>query len=134
MSASRELSLTFAAGSLGGLVNSVALWIIGQMGLTAALGVKIAPAFSPPWLYPRVVWGGLWGLLFLLPFLRRGSLFWAGFLASLAPTAVQLFYIFPQVARKGVAGLELGLLTPLVVVVVNAIWGWAAAAWLRSAR
>lgn len=134
MSAARELSLTFAAGALGGLVNSVVLWISGQMGLTAALGVKIAPAFTPPWLYQRLVWGGLWGLLFLLPLLRRGSLFRAGFLASLAPTAVQLFVIFPQVAHKGVAGLDLGLLTPLVVIAVNAVWGWAAAAWLRAAR
>ncbi len=33
----------------------------------AALGVKIAPAFTPAWLYQRLVWGGLWGWLFLLP-------------------------------------------------------------------
>jgi len=24
--------------------------------------------------------------------------------------------------------------TPLVVVVINAVWGWAAVAWLRAAR
>jgi len=134
MNATRDLSLSFAAGALGGLVNSLALWAVGQLGLTAALGVKIAPALTPAWLYPRLVWGGLWGFLLLLPFLRRGSIFWAGLLASLAPSAVQLFYIFPQVAKKGVAGLELGLMTPLVVIAVNAVWGWAAAAWLRAAR
>ncbi|MFH1057901.1 MAG: hypothetical protein V1797_04355 [Pseudomonadota bacterium] len=134
MSAPRELSLTFAAGALGGLVNSVFLWAVGQQGLTAALGVKIAPALTPGFLYPRLVWGGIWGFLFLLPFLRRGPVFGAGLLASLGPTAVQLFYIFPQVAHKGVAGVELGLLTPLVVIVVNAVWGVAAAAWLRAGR
>lgn len=134
MAIARELSQTFAAGVLGGLVNSVFLWAIGQLGVTAAMGVKLAPAFSPPWLYQRLVWGGIWGLLLLLPFLRQGPLLRTGFIASLGPTLAQLFYVFPYMIHKGVAGLELGLLTPLVVVVVNAVWGWAAVAWLRAAR
>ncbi len=134
MAIARELSQTFAAGVLGGLVNSVFLWAIGQLGVTAALEVKLAPAFSPPWLYQRLVWGGIWGLLLLLPFLRQGPLLRTGFIASLGPTLAQLFYVFPYMIHKGVAGLELGLLTPLVVVVVNAVWGWAAVAWLRAAR
>ncbi len=134
MAIARELSQTFSAGTLGGLANSVFLWAIGQLGITTALGVKLAPAFSPPWLYQRLVWGGIWGLVLLLPFLRQGSLLRAGFIASLGPTLVQLFYVFPQMAHKGLGGVELGLLTPLVVVVVNAVWGWAAVAWLRAAR
>ena len=100
----------------------------------ASLGVKIAPALTPAWLYPRVVWGGLWGLLFLLPSLGRGNWLAAGLAASLGPTLVQLFYVFPVMAHKGTAGLELGLLTPLVVVLANALWGWAAALWLRAIR
>lgn len=134
MAIARELSQTFAAGTLGGLVSSVFLWAIGQLGVTTALGVKLAPAFSPPWLYQRLVWGGIWGLLFLLPFLRQGSLLRTGFIASLGPTLAQLFYIFPRMAHQGMGGVELGLLTPLVVVVVNAVWGWTAVAWLRIAR
>ena len=112
MAIARELSQTFAAGVLGGLVNSVFLWAIGQLGVTAAMGVKLAPAFSPPWLYQRLVWGGIWGLLLLLPFLRQGPLLRTGFIASLGPTLAQLFYVFPYMIHKGVAGLELGLLTP----------------------
>ena len=134
MALTREASLDFAAGALGGLINSLALWLAGQAGITAALGVKIAPAFTPGWLYPRVVWGGLWGLLFLLPWLRRGSWLAAGFWASLLPSLVQLFYIFPVLAHKGLAGGDLGLLTPLVVVAVNAVWGWTTAIWLRVER
>jgi hypothetical protein len=34
-------------------------------------------------------------------------------------------------ANKGALGLELGVLTPVLVVIFNAIWGWAAAIWLR---
>jgi len=45
----------------------VAVWAAGTYHLTARLGVGIAPALTPNWLYPRLVWGGLWGFLFMLP-------------------------------------------------------------------
>ena len=126
----RKLSLVFAAGCLGGLLNSLAVWSFGEFGITAALGVKIAPKLSAAWLYPRLVWGGIWGLLFLLPMLS--TRIWSrGFIFSLGPTLVQLFVIFPLKAHKGTMGLDLGHLTPLFVVIFNAIWGWTAAIWLR---
>lgn len=129
----KKLSLVFAAGCFGGLMNSLALWVFGVAGITAALGVKIAPPLSAPWLYPRLVWGGLWGLLFLLPLMQKRSLS-RGLIFSLGPTVVQLFLVFPVKAGKGVMGLDLGLLTPLLVIVFNAIWGLAAAIWLRWAK
>ena len=128
----RNTSLVFAAGCVGGLLNSLAVWIFGELGITAALGVKIAPQLSPGWLYPRLVWGGIWGLLFLLP-LMKTRIFSKGLIFSLGPTLVQLFIVFPMKANKGIMGLDLGLLTPLFVVVFNAIWGWTAAIWLKSA-
>jgi len=36
---------------------------------------------------------------------------------------IQLFVVFPYKAHKGMAGLELGLLTPLFVIFYNFIWG-----------
>jgi len=126
----KKLSLVFAAGCLGGLMNSLAVWIFGVIGITAALGVKIAPPLSAPWLYPRLVWGGIWGLLFLLPVMQKRFLY-RGLIFSLGPTIVQLFIVFPIKASKGVMGVDLGLLTPLLVFVFNAIWGIAAAIWLR---
>ena len=122
----RNVSLVFAAGSLGGLINGLAVWIFGELGITAALGVKIAPQISPGFLYPRLVWGGIWGLLFLLP-LMKTRIFSKGLIFSLGPTLVQLFVVFPMKANKGVMGFDLGLFTPLFVVVFNAIWGWTAA-------
>jgi hypothetical protein len=127
----RNTSLVFAAGCLGGLLNGLAVWIFGELGITAALGVKIAPQLSPAWLYPRLVWGGIWGLLFLLPLMQTRILS-RGFIFSLGPTLVQLFVVFPMKAHKGAMGLDLGLLTPLFVVFFNAIWGWTAAIWLKS--
>ena len=126
----KKLSLVFAAGSIGGLFNSLAVLIFGAIGITSALGVKIAPSLSASWLYPRLVWGGIWGLLFLFPLMQKRYLY-RGLIFSLGPTVVQLFIIFPIKASKGIMGLDLGLLTPLFVFVFNAIWGLAAAIWLR---
>ena len=126
----KKLSLAFAAGCLGGLMNSLAVWIFGVIGITSALGVKISPPLSAPWLYPRLVWGGIWGLLFLLPLMQKRFLY-RGLIFSLGPTMIQLFIVFPMKANKGVMGFDLGLLTPLLVFVFNAIWGLTAAIWLR---
>ena len=126
----KKLSKVFAAGCLGGLLNSLAVWLAGLYGVTAALGVKIAPQLSAAWLYPRIVWGGIWGFLFLLPLLRRNFLI-QGLIFSLGPTLVQLFVVFPMKANKGIMGLDLGTLTPLAVVIFNAVWGVTAAVWLR---
>jgi hypothetical protein len=126
----QKISLVFAAGVLGGLLNSLAVWGAGEFGITAAAGVKIAPKLSAGWLYPRLIWGGIWGVLFLLPMLK--TRIWSrGFIFSLGPTLVQLFVVFPLKANKGMMGIDLGLLTPFFVVVFNAIWGWTAAIWLR---
>ena len=128
----KKMSLVFAAGCFGGLLNSLAVWIFGELGITTALGVKIVPPLTAAWLYPRLVWGGIWGVLFLLPLLQR-RIFYRGLLFSFGPTIVQLFVVFPMKAQKGIMGFDLGLLTPVFVFVFNAIWGLAAAVWLRWA-
>ena len=124
-----KLSLTFCAGCLGGLINGLFVWGFGAAGIAQALGVHIAPPLTPPLLYQKMVWGGIWGWLFLVPLMNR-SLFWRGLVWSLGPTLVQLFIVFPLQAKKGVMGLELGYLTPLFVVFYNAVWGWVASYWL----
>jgi hypothetical protein len=129
----KNLSLVFAAGLWGALLNSLAVWIFGLFGITLALGVHIAPPLTPGFLYPRLVWGGLWGFLFFLP-LGRLSLPARGLLLSLAPSLAQLFWVFPLKAHKGVLGLQLGLLTPVFVFFFNAIWGLAAGLWLKWVR
>jgi hypothetical protein len=130
--AANRLGNAFAAGSLGGLANGLVVWLFGAWGVTSALGVALAPALTPAMLYQRVVWGGIWGFIFLLPFFR-GSIFWRGLIWSLGPTMVQLWIVFPMKAGKGQMGLALGLLTPLCVVFFNAVWGWVTAFWLKAA-
>ncbi len=127
----RYVSLSFTAGVIGALVNSLAAWLLGLSGLTALAGVKLSPSLSAPWLYPRLFWGGLWGLLLLMPFYKR-SLVLRGVLLSFPPTLFQLLYMFPVVSQKGLLGIQLGLLTPLLVILLNILWGVTAALWYRQ--
>ena len=129
-STARSLSLFFAAGALGGLANSLVVWLFGELGVSRALGVAIAPDLTPAWLYPRIVWGGLWGFSFALP-LSTGWLA-RGLALSLGPSFVQLLVVFPLEAERGLLGLELGLLTPLLVVLFNAVWGVVASWWVSG--
>lgn len=129
----KKILICFAAGCLGALANSLAVWLAGDLGITRSLGVSIAPALTANWLYPRIVWGGIWGLLFLMP-MMDSKLFFKGSLLSLFPTIVQLFVIFPYVAQKGVAGIALGVFTPALVVVFNWIWGVVAALAIKMSK
>jgi len=126
----RALTLAFGAGALGALANSLTVWAFGQLGVTAALDVRIAPPLAPGWLYPRLVWGGLWGLLLVLPILKKN---WAlrGLLLSLAPSLALLLYFFP-LKGPGLWGQGLGTLTPAFVFLFNAVWGLVAAWWFHQ--
>ena len=95
--------------------------------------MSLSPALTPNWLYPRIVWGGIWGLLFVLPILKSRLLLKGTFL-SLFHTAVQLFVVFPYQAGKGVVGLELGLLMPALVLFFNWVWGVVTAATIKLAK
>jgi hypothetical protein len=129
----RNISLVFAAGCWGALLNSLAVWLFGFLGTAQALGIQLAPPLSAAFLYPRLVWGGLWGFLFLVPLGRR-SFPARGLFFSLGPTLVQLCLVFPYMAHKGFMGLQLGYLTPVMVVFYNAIWGLGAGLWLKWGR
>ena len=112
----------FAAGCFGALANSLAVYLFGDLGITKSLGVSISPALKSSWIYPRIVWGGIWGLLFFLPFLNSKPVS-KGTLISVFPTIVQLFIIYPYFTNKGIVGIKLGVLTPALVFVFNWVWG-----------
>jgi hypothetical protein len=95
--------------------------------------VSIAPSLKLAWLYPRIVWGGLWGLAFILPFYNN-RLITKGALISLLPTLVQLLVIFPLKAHKGYFGLSLGMYTPVFVTFFNLVWGVVTAMAIKYSR
>lgn len=126
----RKISAAFAGGALGGLCDSFNIWFMGKSGISDLIGLTMKPEFQAPWLYQRMVWGGIWMLLLLLPLLRgktllRGSLF------SLLPSAIMLFMVLPQMG-KGVLGLGFGVVTPVVVIGLNCIYGMIASVWYRK--
>ena len=124
-----KISCAFTGGALGALIDSFNIWLLGALGITAWLGVGMKPEFTGPWLYPRLVWGGIWGLLFMLPLARDRTLL-RGVLFSLAPSCLMLFVVFPDMG-KGVMGLGFGTLTPVLVIALNFIWGITAAFWYQ---
>lgn len=131
----RHSSIAFVAGVLGALANSWLVWYLGRKGISQQFGIAIAPHWTRMFLYSRLVWGGLWGLLFLLPLWRSG--FWIGVFSrglffSLVPSLFQLLYVFPVLQHKGLLGLQLGSLTPLYVVLMNLVWGVCAAFWVHG--
>lgn len=129
----KKLLIFFSAGCAGGLAYSVAVSTFGDLGITSALGVSFHHSLAPAWVYSRIVWGGIWGMLFFLP-LSRSNLFLKGTILSLLPTAFQLFVVFPIFAERGIGGLELGLLTPFVILFFNGLWGVATALILQLSK
>jgi hypothetical protein len=125
----RRISGAFTGGAIGGLVDSINIWGLSQAGITGLLGVSMKPAFTAPWLYQRMVWGGIWMLLLLLPFLRNRTAL-RGCVFSLLPSAMMLFMVLPDMG-KGILGLGFGMLTPVVVIVLNFIYGIVASYWYK---
>lgn len=131
MKSIQKISGGFTGGAIGGLVDSVNIVVLGKLGITAWLGVSLKPELTAPWLYPRLVWSGIWMLLLLLPIWEKRPALRGG-LFSLLPSAMMLFMVFPEMG-KGVLGLSFGTATPLVVIGLNCIYGMVAAYWYQAA-
>ncbi len=132
----QKMSLAFTAGAIGAVANVVFVAIVAAVGITALLGIDSPRPSMPAFLYKQVVWGGLWGLVLVLPLLRgkwwlRGLVL--GFFASLATMLIFL----PRIqlpagapfASPGLFGLGWGEMMPLLILVANSVWGLTAAWW-----
>lgn len=115
-----RLSAAFTAGAVGAIANSLAVQLAGTLRPAAG-----APELTPPWIYQRLVWGGMFGLLLLLPILR-GRPVVQGLVISLAPSLARLTLFAPLGVSPSVAGI-------VQVLVFNAIWGVVAALWYHAA-
>ena len=116
----RRLSLAFASGCFGVLLFYVAL----RAGLEAGIIKPPAQALkfltSKEFLYKQVVWGGIWGFAFFIPFLK--GKWWArGLIVGLAATLVAIF-----VFQKAVPPVQI-IIGALVLNMV--FWGLTAAFW-----
>ena len=128
----RKISGSFTGGAIGGLVDSINIVLLGKLGITGMLGVSMAPEFTAPWLYQRMIWGGIWMLPLVLPVWQKKPML-RGCIFSLLPSAMMLFMVLPGMG-KGMLGLGFGTLTPLVVVVLNFVYGMVAAYWYQKTK
>ncbi len=126
----QRIARVLAAGAVGGLVNSLAIWGCGFLGITPALGFNYAPELSPLWLLPRLVSSAVWGLLFLLPWFRE-RLVLKGLLLSLPLWLVMILIVFPRKMAAGVFGFGLGLGAPVWALVFTGLWGLSAGIFLK---
>ena len=128
----RDISLVFTGGAIGAFVDSFNIWLMGQAGISDMIGITMKPEFTAPWVYNRMIWGGIWMLLLLIPIIKSRTCL-RGMLFSLAPSAMMLFLVLPSMG-KGVFGLGFGTLMPVVIIGLNFIYGIVASYWFTVGK
>lgn len=103
---------------------------MGKVGISDLIGITMKPEFTAPWVYARMIWGGIWMLLLLIPILKD-RIYLRGMLFSLVPSAMMLFMVLPSMG-KGIFGLGFGMLMPVVVIALNFIYGIVASQWYAT--
>lgn len=134
-----DLSARAAAGLLGGALGGVAhllvAWSTGLAGLPDLLGVELTVWLTSGELAAETLSGAVWGLVLgvAYPFLPGRGPLGRGLVFSAAPALWTLLVVFPDL-KFGLFGVELGVLTFVVVVVHHLVWGAVAGAVLRWAE
>ena len=127
----KNINAAFTSGVIGSLTAAIGFWLLQQLGLTSnALNIHLAHKFTITWLYPQLTWGGIWGLLFMLPLLKDKHML-RGILFSLGPT-MMIFLRYAPGLERSLFGHSFGAVRPELVLVVNFAWGIIAAIWYRE--
>ncbi|SDZ77490.1 hypothetical protein SAMN05660420_00245 [Desulfuromusa kysingii] len=120
------LAVCFVAGLLGALASCLFLWGCNELGITRFIGVNLVQSIDIKKLYPQIFIGGLWGLgYFFTVGIPRHRRYWVrkGIWFSAIMSLTAIFYLYPYVYYQGVAGINLGILTPLLIILANMVWG-----------
>ncbi|MEM1281961.1 MAG: hypothetical protein AAGG81_00250 [Chlamydiota bacterium] len=128
----RTLGLYFAAGCLGGVAMNLVNIFLNLVNIPLAIGVDLTADYSLTALYSDLFWGGIWGFLFIIPFLKDLYLL-KGVILSLIPTFTQLVIVLPFFKGASILGLEFGTMMPVYVMMLNIIWGLVAGLFLLKA-
>jgi hypothetical protein len=126
----RAVSVPFTGGVVGGLANASALWAVVTLAIRWK-GYGFVPDFPPNWVHARILWGGIWGLLFLMPGGRKRPVL-RGLVISVAPSVCQLLAVYPLQIPPGLFGMVLNKFTPVGVVCFNLVWGIVASVWCQK--
>ena len=127
---SARLGLGLLGGVLAAAVSAAGHSVLAGIGLTGALGVDLPPAWSGSGFLAHVGSGAVWGMVLGILYRdvpgatpgARGALF------GLLPALYLLLKVYPVDRELGLFGLELGALTFVFVLALNALWGAVAGA------
>lgn len=120
------------AGVFASLLTSLIFLALDLSGAFATLGVPMgAPPDFLPWLGIRLLYGGFFALLLLLPFFGTWILWQKGLLIGLIPAAELFFYRYPFDKGIGFFGLDVGISVPIVALFFSLLWG-AMTGWLLT--
>ena len=118
-----NLLQVFGAGAIGGLLQTLLILVVSELGLFTLFQLPLKFEFNLVWFYQRITWGGLWGLLFLIPLLLSVPQWKRGLVLGIVPALASLFIFLPFKDGHGYLGLNLGVMMPVVVVAFGLIWG-----------
>lgn len=121
-----NLLQVFAAGAIGGFLQTLLIWVVGVLGLFTLFQLPLKFELNLAWFYQRITWGGLWGLLFLIPLLQSVPHWKRGLIFGIFPALASLLIFLPFKDGHGYLGLNLGVMMPVVVVAFGLIWGMIA--------
>lgn len=127
-----DLSERIGIGPLGGLLGgaavAVAAWVAGWIGLVDLLAVDAGAGGGIPGLGRRLWVGAVWGLIFgvFYPRMPGRSPLARGAAFSLIPAVWALLVEYPILRGQGWAGVELGELTFVLVLLFHLVWGLTA--------
>ncbi len=116
----REMALCFSAGGVGALAKTGAIWLCGYFSITS-FASHLAGAQYPSGVYARIVWGGIFAFLFLLPV--RGSWVERGLILGLVAAVLQVIAV--PLMEHG--NMHFALMPLLSVLALSCIWGLATA-------
>lgn len=130
------VSVVCFGGAFGGFINALAepvfefFRIAGTNGFATHLHDPDADG-AVAYASHRVVWGAIWGLMFLIPMHRKVANFWLrSLIFALIPTLFALLISIPAMTpHAGLFGIGLGIFTPLFVLISYWIT-WAVPAYL----
>ncbi len=123
----------FVAGAIGGFVSGIAVWALGQAGITPALGFNMVPDPDFRWMSGRMFASGLWGIIFLIPIYRNSPVL-KGAVLGILPWLSSILIVFPYKMHIGFFGLGLGMATPLWTLFFGCLWGVAGMVFLAKVR
>jgi hypothetical protein len=123
----RRFAGPYAAGALAAVLTSLVVWVAVRAKLGGFIDVELGKlyggALDPHVLGWRVLEGSLFALALPLARGRGLTAVRAGLLVSLLPSLDALFLELPR-SGYGMLGVQLGALTPVVVLAANGLWGW----------